>query len=284
MAKRSQIDVFAYLDYRAYLRDYYLEQKARGRGFSYRAFSRSAKLRSPNYLKLVIDGERNLTVPMAERFGRACGVDDEEREFFVDLVTFGQAGTNAEREACYQKITGFRRYRSAQGLDVAQDAYHSKWYLPAIRELAARRDFDEDPAWIASRLRPKISKREAKKGLAILLELGLLGRDDEGHVVQSDPLVSTGSEASGVHVVRYHRAMLERASESIDLFRGGERDISSLTLCLGVDGLARLKERIQRFRRELLELSALEDEPEQVVQINFQVFPLSSRPDQESDR
>jgi hypothetical protein len=42
--------------------------------------------------------------------------------------------------------------------------------------------------------------------------------------------------------------------------------------------LAAFKERIQRVRRELLELSALDKNPEQVIQINFQLFPLSRGP------
>jgi hypothetical protein len=36
-----------------------------------------------------------------------------------------------------------------------------------------------------------------------------------------------------------------------------------------------LKERVQQLRRELLELAALEKEPEQVLQLNLQLFPLS---------
>lgn len=281
MTQRADIDVFEYLDYRSFLRDYYLAQKRRGRGFSYRAFSRRAGLRSPNYLKLVIDGERNLTEGMAERFGRACGLEADDAEYFRDLVLFNQAKTATERAKRYAKLTGFRRYRRAHKLELAQDDYHSKWYLPAIRELAARSDFGEEPAWIAARIRPPITKRQAKKALATLLDLGLLTRDDDGHVVQSEPLVSTGPEAMGVHIVSYHRAMMEQASRSLDLFSGSERDISSLTLCLGGDGLERLKQRILRFRRELLELSAMEDDPEQVVQVNFQLFPLSTRRDQE---
>jgi hypothetical protein len=43
-------------------------------------------------------------------------------------------------------------------------------------------------------------------------------------------------------------------------------------------GLHAFKQRIQRVRRELLELSALEKDPEQVIQINFQLFPLSKSP------
>jgi uncharacterized protein (TIGR02147 family) len=69
--------------------------------------------------------------------------------------------------------------------------------------------------------------------------------------------------------------MTQRAIESIDLVPPQERDISSLTLCLSRGGLTAFKERIQRFRRELLELSAMEADPQQVVQINFQLFPLS---------
>ena len=75
-----EIDVFEYLDYRAFLRDLYLERKERGRGFSYRAFSRRAGLKSPNYLKMVIDGIRNITPAMAERFARALGLDGDPYE------------------------------------------------------------------------------------------------------------------------------------------------------------------------------------------------------------
>jgi uncharacterized protein (TIGR02147 family) len=277
MGNRTAIDVFAYLDYRSFLRDHYIEQKARGRGFSYRAFSRRAGLRSPNYLKLVIDGERNLTEQMSVRFAQACDLEGEESDYFCDLVAFNQATGATESAQRYAKLTGLRRYRQTHKLELAQDAYHSKWYYPAIRELAARSDFSDDPRWIASVLRPKIRPREAKKALEVLIELGLLKRDEDGMVAQSEPIVSSGAETRNVHMVSYHRTMLEQASRSMDLFTGAQRDISSLTLCVSNDGLERLKQRIQRFRRELLELSALEDDPEQVVQMNFQLFPLSAR-------
>src|ERR1700755_1809203 len=109
----ADIDVFAYLDFRAFLRDHYAARKASGRGFSYRSFSRKAGLKSPNYLKLVIDGERNLSPDMAERFARACGLKDDEQRYFVDLVAFGQAATLSERNQHYARLTGFQRYRNA---------------------------------------------------------------------------------------------------------------------------------------------------------------------------
>jgi uncharacterized protein (TIGR02147 family) len=272
-----EIDVFAYLDYRAFLRDYYNARKASARGFSYRSFSRRAGLTSPNYLKLVIDAKRNLSPAMAKRFAEACGLARDDQRYFVDLVAFGQATTLADRDQYYARLTGFQRYRQAHKLDLAHAAYYSAWYMPAIRELAVRSDFDANPQWIACQLVPVITVSEAQRALDTLLELGLLVKNEDGTVKQQDVLLSTGPETRGLHIASYHRTMMQRAMESIDLIGPKDRDISSLTLCLGREGVRAFKERVQRFRKELLELSALEDDPEQVVQLNFQLFPLSRK-------
>jgi uncharacterized protein (TIGR02147 family) len=274
MARGGSIDVFDYLDFRSFLRDAYLHGKEH-RGLSYRGFSRRAGLKSPNFLKRVIDGERNISEDMAPRFAKALGLAGDAATYFQDLVRFNQARTLTQRNLHYARLTGSRRYRKSRKLELAHAAYHSTWYLPAIRELVARRDFQDDPQWIAAALIPPIGASEAKRALDTLLDLGLVTRDSAGAIRQKDVLLSTGPETSGLHIANYHRTMMERATAAIDLVSPADRDISSLTLCLGEDGLRRLKERIQRFRREILELSTLEDDPVQVVQLNFQLFPLS---------
>ncbi len=275
VASEPPVDVYGYLDYRAFLRDYYAAKKAANRGFSYRAFSKRASVSSPNYLKLVVEDKRSLSPKMAERFAHACGLDGDASRYFVHLVTFNQAKTTVERAAAYDKLTGFQRYRQAHKLELAHAAYYSDWYMPAIRELAASHEFRENAEWIADKLIPRITPLQAERALETLCDLGLLVRDASGQLVQADALLSTGPETRGLHIVAFHRAMTQRAMEAIDLVPAAERDISSLTLCLGRSGLKTLKERLQRLRRELLELSALESEPEQVVQVNFQLFPLS---------
>lgn len=275
MSKESPVDVYRYLDYRAFLRDLYAAKKAKSRTFSYRAFSKRAGVASPNYLKLVIDGQRSLSVKMAERFATACGLDIDSSRYFVHLVSFNQAKTSSERTLHYGRLTSFQHYRQAHKLEIAHAAYYSDWYMPAIRELAASREFNEDPEWIADQLIPAITPLQAARALETLIELGLLVRRADGRLAQADSILSTGPETRGLHIAAFHRAMTQRAIESIDLIPAQDRDISSLTLCLGRGGLRAFKERIQRVRRELLELSAMESEPEQVVQINFQLFPLS---------
>ncbi len=276
-----EVDVFDYLDYRAFLRDFYAHMKGTRRGFSFRSFSRKAKLGSPNHLKRVMEGDRNLTQEMAERFAHACGLEGEGAEYFVHLVSFNQAGTSAERSRAYAKLTGSKTYRRIRKLDMAQAAYHSKWYIPAVRELAGRRDFQPDPKWIAARLLPPIKPSEAQDALKTLFQLGLLKTEGDQRVVQSEPLISTGPEMHAVHIANYHRTMMQRATEAIDLVSSDGRDISSVTMLVSAGGLQRMKRRIQNFRRELMELALAESEGKQVVQFNFQLFPLSVDPDEE---
>ena len=270
---RCPIDVFRYHDYRAFLAAYYEHKKPQG--FSYRAFASAAGLGAPNYLQLVIQGRRNLTGDMARRFAQTCGLGQDGANYFVTLVAFNQAPDNEERNQQYQKLSGFRRYRRAQKLELREAAYHSHGYLPAIRELAQSASFREDPGWIAERLRPAIKPSEARQALDTLLELGLLERGADGRLRPATRVLSTGPETVGMHITNYHAEMMQRATAAMTLVPARERDISSLTLCLGSNGLVRLKERLQAFRRELLELAESEGQPSQVVQVNFQLFPLT---------
>jgi uncharacterized protein (TIGR02147 family) len=266
--------VFRYLDYRRFLADVYAAQKQRG--LSYRSFARRAQLGAPNYLKLVIDGERNLTPAMAARFAEAAGLGDEAAQYFCELVLFCQARAAAQKALHHQRLLSFRRYREAHKLEGAHAEYHSAWYLPAIRELITHADFRDDPKWLAAQLLPPIRPAEAKQALATLTRLGMIERDAEGKLRQTSAVVTTGPETQGMHIASYHAEMTKRAIASIDLVPAAERDISALTLCVSASGLTRLKQRIQSFRRELLELAESETERNQVVQLNLQLFPLSS--------
>ena len=63
-----------------------------------------------------------------------------------------------------------------------------------------------------------------------------------------------------MHIGNYHAEMMGRASASIELVPAASRDLSSLTFCLPADGIARLKQRIAEFRRELIELAEAQTE------------------------
>jgi uncharacterized protein (TIGR02147 family) len=270
----SRDSVFRYLDYRRFLADYHARQKRAEYGFSYRVLARRAGCTSTNYPCLVIKGKRNLTEDMALRFAQACGLEKNEAAYFCDLVQYNQARSAPAKERCYARLLKFAQFRKVHRLSAAQAHYFSEWYIPAVRELAARADFCVEPAWIASQLLPSITRAQARKALKVLFELGFLVADDEGRARRAHDLVSSGGPL-GHHLVAYHRAMLERASLAIELVPREEREISSVTLCVSQSKLLELKEQIREFRGQLLQTAESDGDCERVVQVCFQLFPIS---------
>jgi uncharacterized protein (TIGR02147 family) len=75
--------------------------------------------------------------------------------------------------------------------------------------------------------------------------------------------------------------MLELAVGTLDEIAVEDRDITSLTLSLTRSEYEQARARIERFRRELLDLfdekNEKPDEPREVYQVGFQLFPLTRR-------
>jgi uncharacterized protein (TIGR02147 family) len=270
---RAPVDVFRYRDYREFLAAFYAHGKASG--LSYRGFARSAGLGAPNYLKLVIEGKRNLSEEMAGRFAGACRLNEESTEYFKLLVAFSHATEDAERNALHERLGRFARFRSAQPLELAQKDYHSSWYIPALRELVTCPGFVEDPAWIAAQLEPNISEREAAHALDVLHRLDLLERDESGKLVQATRAVTTGQQASGLHIRNYHAELMQRAVHAMHHLSAEERYISALTLSASAATFDEVRRRVLAFRQELIALCDADPAPARVLQLNLQLFPLS---------
>jgi uncharacterized protein (TIGR02147 family) len=270
---RAPVDVFRYRDYREFLSAFYAHGKSAG--LSYRSFARSAGLGAPNYLKLVIEGKRNLSEQMAGRFARACRLNEESTEYFKLLVAFSHATDDEQRNALHERLSSFARFRSAQPLELAQKDYHSTWYIPAIRELVTCPGFVEDPAWIAAHLEPNINERDAAHALDVLQRLGLLDRDPSGKLSQATRAVTTGQQASGLHLRNYHAELMQRAVHAMHHLSPEERYVSALTLSASAATFAEVRRRVLAFRQELIALCDADPDPARVVQLNLQLFPLS---------
>ncbi len=269
--------IFEYDNYRTYLRDVYQYQKKLTGRFSYRYFALKGGFRSPNFLKLVIEGKRNLSQDSIQRFVQALRLKKDEAEFFRTLVHFNQAKTLDEKNFCAEQLMRFKPFRKGKPLRKDQFDYYSKWYHVPIREMTVLKGFSEDPAWIAKVLRPQIAPLQARKAIELLINLDLLRRDATGRLCQTDSLITTGDEVTSASVGQYHREMIRKGEEAIDRFPASRRDISSVTVALSEKGFKEIKQAIQRFRKELLAMADRDEDPEAVYQINVQLFPLTKR-------
>jgi uncharacterized protein (TIGR02147 family) len=269
--------LFEYTNYRKYLQDYYEYHKAHTRYFSFRYFSGRAGFSSPSQLKLIINGERNLSPESIEKFARALKLGKKEGGYFRALVNFNQAKSEQARDMHFRELM-----RSAAGTHIRQVGegqyeFYSKWYHSAIRELVAMPGFKEDPVWIAGQLTPSIKPLQAKKSLKLLKDLGLIKYEKPGNLAQSEPLITSGDEVKSLMVRNFHRQMTGLAQEALERVPREKREISSITIGISEKTFRELKERIAKFEDEMLEMVGQDQAPSRhVYQLNYQLFPLTN--------
>jgi uncharacterized protein (TIGR02147 family) len=267
--------IFEYDNYRSYLKDLYLNAKSKDRKFSFQYFANIFEFSSTSFFKHVIDGHRNLSEESVDRITKALKLNKEESLHFRNLVHFNQAKTTEEKETYSLEILRSRTYRKIHPLKESQFQYLLNWYYVVVRELINLPGFKEDPEWIAANTLPAITPKQAQEALDELIKLGMLVRNENGKLVQSDTIVATADEVTSAMVARFHREFMKKASESIDLIPRENRDISSVTFRVSATTAKKFKERIQKFRKELAEEASRDPDPQAIFQLNLQLFPVT---------
>lgn len=273
-AKRP--NVFVAQNYRDFLREFYFYEKQTTTAFSYRVFSARAGFKSPNFLKLVIDGKRNLTLASIRGIIKALKLTPDEGTFFKNLVLLNQAKTAGEKGEHVREMFKSKVFRELYPMKKAELEFYQNWYCIPIREMIGSPGFQDDPKWIASRLRPLAPVQKVVDAIEIMLQLGLIRRDENGKLRQCQKNLTTGDEVQSTAVAEFHKQMIHLAANSIDEVNRMQRDVSSSTILISETTLHRLKEMVRGFRKAILAEAEQGGAGKQAVyQINFQVFPLS---------
>jgi len=270
--------IYEYDNYRKFLKDIYAFLKKKQRGFSFRSFAMQADLGSPNYLKLVMDGKRNLSsAEMISKFCRGLKLNQQEGIFFEALVGFNQAKSVDDKNRFFKRMQGCQRYRKIKEIEHDQFEFMSKWYYVALLELTHHPDFQEDGKWIAHALDSTVTPEQAMKALELLQKIGLLKHTEEGKLIQVERNMATPPEVNHLASVNFHREMLKKASESLEKTHGDLRDLSAVTFSLREDQIPALKSEILKFRRGLMANLGHIKNPERVYQMSVSLFPLTRK-------
>jgi uncharacterized protein (TIGR02147 family) len=272
--EKKKINVFEYDDFRAFLRDWYDNSKRLNRNFSHRAFAMRAGLNSTNFFMLVMQGKRNLTEESIKKISLGLKLNKQENDFFRNLVFFNQAKSPDDKSFYYRRLLQSRKYRQLKPIEKDRFEYYSKWYHPVVRELVSAKNFDGTPEWIASHISPKVTAAQAARSVELLEKLGFIEKTSEGKWKQASAIVSTGPEVSSVVVHNYHRDMLDLSRQKLDILSAEKRDISAMTLGISKTRFEEIKAKIREFRQEILKTVSTDLEPEDVVQLNIQLFKV----------
>lgn len=271
------IDIYQFKDYRKYLETFYVTKKKLNKHYSYAVFSQMAGLNSPNYLKRVMEGSRNITNKNLRNFILGLGLKKKEAQYFENLVMFNQSEAQDAKDFYFQEIKKMASQDdSAFKIDGDYYEYLSNWYYVAIHELVNVKGFKEAPAWIVEQLKNKVTQPQVKKALQLLLKIGFLKRGKEGKLCQVYPQINYQKDVRNLAIQKFHSQMIDLAKDSIAKEEYTKREPSSVTLCIDNKNFLELKKKIEDFREEInSKYSCPSGEGDSVVQVNFQLFSLT---------
>jgi uncharacterized protein (TIGR02147 family) len=270
------VNIFEYQNYRLYLHDYYNDLKATKPYFSYRYFSKKAGINASAFLYYVIQGKRNLTKKSIDKISTAIGHSRDENEYFENLVFFNQAKTIAEKTMYYSRIVECRKPVAIKTIDKDRYEFYSKWYHSVIREVVTMVDFHDDFNLLAGFLVPPITANEAQESIRLLERLGFLERDEKGLYHQTDTIIGARPSGSDAFVIeKFQTEMLAMAIKAYDNIPRADRMSASTTFSISKATFDLFKMKTREFRKELLEIARLDNEPERAYQFTFNLFPVS---------
>ncbi len=271
-------DIINYTDYRKFLRDYFDSRKKSIPHFSFRILSEKTGFASPSFLRLVIEGKKNLSGKSVLQVARALRLTARSSAYFEKLVLFNQCKDFSGKEKYLRKIDCYRKRNKPELLLPQEYAYLREWLHAVVREVVLLKGFVEDPQNIADSFMVRVNAEDVKKSLDFLLEHGFLGRDADNRLVQKEKTISTfdipQSEELQFIAKNYHFQILDLAKRSLVELPKAVRSVTSTTLALSPATYEQALKRIESLRFELLELAASDQSYDRVCQLNINLFPL----------
>lgn len=271
--------IFHYSDYRVYLREYYAWAKSHQKGFSHRYFLAKAGMSGPTYLKRVMEGRHDLTEKSIPKFASALELGTEEAEYFHLLVLFNQSQSVEEKDRFFHRLIALKSPHAEHTLEHRQYDYYRDWFNVAIREMLAIVPFYGDNYGdIAKRLSPPLLPKKVKKAVALLEELGLILKGEDGRYRATSAFVRAESGVQSLLIPKFHQAMAKLAEEAVARYSRQERYFNGTTISLSHPTYERITELIQRTQKEIIQLVGNDPDPDRVYHLNMQLFPLTSPP------
>jgi uncharacterized protein (TIGR02147 family) len=269
-------DLFTYMEYREYLRDHYEERKSLKSMFSLRYIARKVGM-DDSYVSKILTAERHLPATKIPEFASLCGLKGRRADYFEALVLFGRARTDSERKPFLDTLI---RLRAAKGhpLEAHQQKFYSSSRYTAIRAILGLQSWKDEWDEIGKRLDPSLKGPAVKEAIEFLLEVGLVERDEDGCLVPTKRHIRSGKPFDRAAIRTFQSEMLDLAKRSLEVHAPEARDFSTLTVAVQKETIEDIRQLVSECRDAIRKRIDQDVEPDTILHLNFQIFPLSRPP------
>lgn len=268
------IDIFAYVDPLAFLRDSYEERHGEDPRFTYRCIGRKAGLPGTS-LHNMMHGRARIRVDSIRRLCTAFGLRGEEAEYFGHLVRVRQSRRRTARRSSLVRLAEMYR-RKVRTLSGGQHEYYAKWYYAAVRAFLALHRKESSFEEIGEAFDPPLSAAQVEEAVDVLMGLGLVKRNTRGTLSLTGASVSSGSSPEARAAVRdYNDTVMTRAQQVLEMPPAEEQDFSTLTVSVSEETAGALMEELRLLRERIVGMVQFDAGADRVFQLNMQLFPVA---------
>lgn len=276
-SKVERPDVFGYLDYRAFFKDWLAYQKASQSGVSLRALARNSGL-TAGYLSMAIAGTRPLTEKALAKLKGSLNLNDAEFNYLHQLVILGTSQQHEERFSAVEKMKRYRSYRRLNPKETEVYQYLSQWYYVAIREMTGLPDFRADAQWIQARLRSHVELKEIKEALRFLSENGFIQLLSDGRAIPPEKRLDCDGGVFRLSMSNFHKQVLKLAGESIENTDREHRQLQGHAFVADAETFEKAKTILEEAFERIRSLTAESPNSDSVYYLEMALFPFTQKP------
>ncbi len=274
-----------YMDYRQFLKDFYSFKKHQSRTqirpYNYQVFSAAANIKSPNYLKMIIEGRRNLSDEMILKFARALNLDKALTEDFKLLVNFTQSPEPAERNVFLKQLSEYRVSQKLKSGEIDKKTWDKipNWVAWIIYAMVDQEGVKFDTRSIRTLLRAKATEDEIEQAIQSLVASGEILRDAVTGELKKAQSLEQPEEIPVALVRKLQAQLMYLGLESLYQDSPTEREFGTLTLSLNKEEFEEIRFKLRQMRKALNKdnsIARAAKKGERVYQLNLQLFPVTN--------
>lgn len=272
----SEPSLFEYMDYRQYLSDYLDHMSSTKQHFNRTYFSKKAGIRSVSYLRMIINNERNMGFQTIYKVTSALSLGKQQSAYFEALVKYNQAKSKEQKSFFLKEIALLKPKKPMKELNADYVEYFSKPYYSIVREMVALDDFKEDTCKIAKQLRFVLSPNDIEKAFEVLLNLGLLIRDEHGRLKHSGVTVMSIAGPYLNQLKSYNRSLLNLTHHIVKSDIPTDNWLTSFVVPLDQETLEEIKEIVRESQKKMShKINGNKDRFQDIYLVNTQIIPLT---------
>jgi uncharacterized protein (TIGR02147 family) len=252
------------------------------RPYTYQVFSAGADIKSPNYLKMVIDGKRNLSMDMVLKFAKALGLNKESTDEFKLLVQFTQENDPALRNIFLKKLNEHRISAKLKSGEIDAKTWEKlpNWISWILFAMIDQTGVEFKPDKLVKLLRGTVNEEEVRQALQAIIDSGEVEVSPEGMVVRKNNLIETPEDVSVQLVRKLQSELMYLGLESLFKDSASDREFGSATLALTKEEFEEIKFQLRKIRKQIQKDNSVKragTKGDKVYQLNLQLFPVTDR-------